>query len=430
MGHIVNPDKEYRLLQQRLDRNVTGAPDSPHFTEILKLLFSPEDAAIARQIPTRFATVGALARKLGVEPAALDERITDMARRGLVIDIARGGRRWVSLAPVVIGFFEYTFMRADDRLPLKELARLFDAYMHGDERFARSVFTAQTQIGRSLVREEALPEGDHTEILDWERASRLIETASAASVSLCACRHKASHLGKACDRPQENCIALNMGAEILVKNGFARPIPTAEAMKILERCKEQGLAQTGDNVRQNAAYICNCCGCCCEMMKAVRVMGLKNAIVTSNWTVEIDAEKCRGCGRCAKLCPVELIDMIPAGVQDGTKTKKKARHDGEFCLGCGVCCTGCKTGAIRMKPRTRRVFTPETTFDKVIAMAIERGRLANLVFEGHGHWGWRAFGRLASILERTPPARALMAVEPLRSAFLEAVVRRAKASVT
>jgi Pyruvate/2-oxoacid:ferredoxin oxidoreductase delta subunit len=323
VGHIINPDKEYRLLQQRLDRNVTGAPDSPHFIQILRLLFSPEEAAIARQIPTRFVTVGRLAKKLGKEPAALDDWITEMALRGLVIDIGRGRRRYVSLAPVVIGFFEYTFMRADDKLPLKELAKLFDAYMHGDDRFARSVFTADTQIGRSLVREEALPEGDHTEILDWERATRLIESASSASVSLCACRHKASHLGKACDRPQENCIALNMGAEILVKNGFARPISTTEAMKILEQCKEMGLAQTGDNVQKNAAYICNCCGCCCEMMKAIRVMGQRNAIVTSNWTVEIDDDKCKGCGKCAKLCPVDLIDMVPAAAKDGEKKVKK-----------------------------------------------------------------------------------------------------------
>nr|MCU0531870.1 hypothetical protein [Syntrophales bacterium] len=91
--------------------------------------------------------------------------------------------------------------------------------------------------------------------------------------------------------------------------------------------------------------------------------------------------------------------------------------------------TGCKSGAIRMKPRPKRVFTPETTFDKVIAMAIERGKLANLVFEGHEHWGWRAFGRIAAALENTPPARALMAIEPLRSAFFDAVVRKAKTSL-
>jgi hypothetical protein len=29
MGHAVNPDLEYRLLQRRLDCNITGAPESP-----------------------------------------------------------------------------------------------------------------------------------------------------------------------------------------------------------------------------------------------------------------------------------------------------------------------------------------------------------------------------------------------------------------
>ena len=90
MGHIHHPDKEYRLLQQRLNRNVTGAPDSPHFMQILKILFSPDEAAITRQIPTRFITVGRLAKKLGMEPAALDGWITGMAHRGLVMDIGRG----------------------------------------------------------------------------------------------------------------------------------------------------------------------------------------------------------------------------------------------------------------------------------------------------------------------------------------------------
>ncbi|RYD05965.1 hypothetical protein N752_06885 [Desulforamulus aquiferis] len=53
MGHIVNPDREYHLLQQRLDLNVTGAPDSEVFIKILRLLFTPEEANFASQIPLR-----------------------------------------------------------------------------------------------------------------------------------------------------------------------------------------------------------------------------------------------------------------------------------------------------------------------------------------------------------------------------------------
>ena len=40
--HLVNPEREYRQLQKRLDRNVSGAPASPVLTKILKLLFTPD----------------------------------------------------------------------------------------------------------------------------------------------------------------------------------------------------------------------------------------------------------------------------------------------------------------------------------------------------------------------------------------------------
>lgn len=55
MGHTVNPDREYRLLQQRMDRMVTGAPDSPALMKLLSLLFSPEEAGLARRIPIAVA---------------------------------------------------------------------------------------------------------------------------------------------------------------------------------------------------------------------------------------------------------------------------------------------------------------------------------------------------------------------------------------
>jgi hypothetical protein len=165
MGHITNPDREYRLLQQRLDRNVTGAPESPTLMKILRILFSPEEVELARRIPSQPTSLDALSRKLDIPRDQLGGKMTEMAQRGVVIDFEHNGQRYFALPPVVIGFFEFTFMRTRDDLPMGELARLFEEYMREDDRFARSVFRGQTQIGRSLVREEALPEGDHTEIL-------------------------------------------------------------------------------------------------------------------------------------------------------------------------------------------------------------------------------------------------------------------------
>jgi ferredoxin len=420
--HLVNPEREYRQLQKRLDRNVSGAPASPVFTKILKLLFTPEQATVARRLPTRPSPLDELSRKVGIPQEELADRLDEMAGRGLVIDLEHDGKRYFSLPPVVIGLFEFAFMRTGDDVAMKELALLFDQYMNESDRFSRAVFDGQTQVGRSMVREEALPKENHTEILDWERASHIVESADLISVGICSCHHKKQHLGEACDRPQKVCLSFGLAADMLIRNGMAEPVATREGVRILEHAKSTGLAQTADNVQRDVGYMCNCCGCCCGMMNAIRTFDIQSAIVSSNWIMDVDRSQCNGCGDCVDTCPVRAISLEVGKI--GKKKRRWAVRDEALCLGCGSCYPTCKYGGIQMKSREQRVFTPETTFDRMVTMAIERGKLANLIFDEPQGLGYRALGRIVSVLEKSPPVKAAMAVQPLRSAFLNALVKR------
>ena len=80
-----------------------------------------------------------------------------------------------------------------------------------------------------------------------------------------------------------------------------------------------------------------------------------------------------------------------------------------------------------MAPREQRVFTPETTFDRIVAMAVERGKLADLIMDNSDGLGFMALGRVVQVLEKLPPYKAAMAVRPLKSVFLNAIVSGVKA---
>ena len=91
-----------------------------------------------------------------------------------------------------------------------------------------------------------------------------------------------------------------------------------------------------------------------------------------------------------------------------------------------MCYGVCEYGGATLRPRKQRVYTPESTFERIVAMAIERGKLAGLLFDAPERLSHRAFARVIHVLEKSPPYKAAMAIAPLRSAFLGAIVNAAK----
>jgi ferredoxin len=272
------------------------------------------------------------------------------------------------------------------------------------------------------VHEPALSEDNSVYVLDWERASEVVRQAPVRAVSLCYCRHKMSHLGKACSAPLDICMTFGTAAESLITHGFARKAGAGECLDLLRQSYEHGLVQLGENVREAPSFICSCCSCCCEGLLAMRRFPGVIPIHTTNFIPELSGGLCVGCGKCAKACPMDAIEMHDAPEPEG-KPSRKAFLDEGRCLGCGLCVRACPKGGIRLAPRDERVITPLNGAHRIVLMAIERGTLQHLIFDNQVLWSHRALAGVLGVILRLPPVKRALASRQVKSRYLEALIR-------
>jgi hypothetical protein len=59
-------------------------------------------------------------------------------------------------------------------------------------------------------------------------------------------------------------------------------------------------------------------------------------------------------------------------------------------------------------------------------MAIERGKLQNLIFDNQVLWSHRAMAAVLGVILKLPPIKQVLAGEQLRSRYLETLIRHTK----
>jgi Pyruvate/2-oxoacid:ferredoxin oxidoreductase delta subunit len=415
----------YRRLTDRLNRFPQGAPPSELLTRILSVLFDSREAELVALLPVKPFTAAKAAAiwKMGEKEAG--NMLDRLADKALLVDFQLNGQMTYVLPPPMAGFFEFSMMRIREDIDQKLLAELFYQYLNQEEDFIRALFTeGQTQLGRAFVNEQVLSDDDALHVLDYERASHVIRTASHRGVSVCYCRHKMMHVDRACAAPMDICMTFNTTAESLIRHGHARAVAVSEGLELLDKAREHNLVQFGENVRQGVNFICNCCGCCCEAMIAARRFAVMHPVHTTAFLPVVDAATCTGCGKCVVLCPVEAMTLVSAN--DPKQPKRKiARVDVDRCLGCGVCLRACtKNHSLSLEHRPKRVLTPLNATHRAVVMAVERGKLQHLLFDNRVLWHHRALAAvLGAILRLTPVARA-MATDQVKSRYLETLALR------
>ena len=469
MGHLTSRDA-YRNLEDRINWFTQGAPASETLTKILQVLFTEKEAKWVAKLPIRPFTLKKAAQLWGTSEAKAEKLLDHLCEKGLLVDSYDRGVRKFVLPPPMIGFFEFSLMRTRGDIDQKYLSELFYQYINVEEDFIKDLFLGMdTKLGRVFVNESVLmtektvnesvlmtEKTNH--ILDYERATHIIEEADFIGVGTCFCRHKNYHLGIPCklNAPMETCLTFgNVARSLAEHGGYTRPIDKAEAKEILEMSYSYNLVQMGENVREHPAFMCNCCGCCCEALEAVRRFSPMQPIATTNYIPKINYDDCVSCGKCEKVCPILAISMQEEVVKgdgsfdnlhdschvikgndssdtlhakcqknrplDITSAQQKRRPviDESICLGCGVCARNCPKKAITLQRRPIEVITPVNSTHRFVLQAIEKGTLQNLVFDNQAFANHRAMAAVFGTILKLPPLKQALASKQFKSVYLD-----------
>jgi Na+-translocating ferredoxin:NAD+ oxidoreductase subunit B len=333
-------EETYRALADALDRLPNGFPRTPSGVELrlLAKLCAPEEAAVACLMGREPEGFEAIAARGGLAPAEARHRLISMARRGLVWPSRAKGGLAFRLAPFVFGIWESQVDDLDH-----ELVHLFEEYMAAGG--ARGIMGADPAIHRVLPAHGAVKS---EKILPYEDVRAIIMDAKAWSVQDCICRKEKDIAGnRACSFPLHNCLSFSAAPRAAAPNDITKE----QALALLDQAEELGLVHSVSNIRTGMFYVCNCCGCCCGILRGITELGIQGSVAAAPYLASVDAEACTGCGVCVTRCQVKAIHL-----HDGVAHVAAAR-----CIGCGLCVTGCAAGAASLsrKAEEETVIPPE-----------------------------------------------------------------------
>jgi len=350
--------EKYEQLQRILDSHPSGAPESKAFDKILKLLFTPDETDIAIHMNFSPKPADELARLAGLTLEEAMQKLEAMADKVIIFSHEKDGAKFYGLVPTIPGLFEFPFMQGGGTPMHEKLGKLWEQY-HADalgEAFAGN----PTPLMRVVPVESTIK--GQTTVHTYEEASKLVEQQDYIAVTKCACRVSVG----ACDKPREVCLVFGTPARFLVSRDRARKISRQEALEILRLSEEAGLVHTTNNSVDKANLICNCCPCCCTVLRGKTQLNHPHAFVTSSYIAVIRPNDCTGCGICAdERCPMQAIE-----IEDDC-----AAVIPEKCIGCGLCVSTCPTQAIELVARDEKPDIPATTKEMAVKILGEKGKL-------------------------------------------------------
>ena len=313
----------YHQLSKAYDK-----PHSKYLPKIFEMCLTKEEASILLSLP---GTPEEAAEKLGSKVQKVSEILKDLFNKGFVLykrvdDKLRYGLNtdlWESILPDKRDFEKFG----------EEFLDLWNSY-HDEEMMASSEKQYTESYTRVIPVEKTIPM-KWGEILPLEKISEILENAKTIAVTECACRT----MSRRCDNPTDVCLLFNEFADIIIERDVAKRISKEEALSIVKRCEDLGLVHQLNNMEpEGYQFLCNCCSCCCSILRGMIFFGKKGVTAKSRYVSSVNSELCDGCGICATRCQFGAMNIVDS----------KAVVDKEKCFGCGLCASKCPVNAIQL----------------------------------------------------------------------------------
>ena len=339
----------YVRLANRLNQNPVQMPLIEEVLVFLREVFSKEQAELGAEFPPGAHTLKALAGLLSRDEKELERLLETMADEGLIFVSRTGnGDKEYSLTPYVPGILEFQNMKGEDTDQVRKRLRLIkDINVALEAMIEKSYQSSDAQQAeppaytlRTIAVEEQLP--NKTTTATWEQLTEIINREESFAAGACYCRQNAKmdgHLCQLSDVPQDSCIYFGKAADFMVERHFAKRLSRQGVLELLAACEKAGLIHNISNFIGDYLVMCNCCGCCCEVLARMKkYRGLKSTFVGSNFVATVDRESCIGCGQCVERCQAGALEM-----KDDMAVVNK-----EYCLGCGNCVVQCPVGSLSL----------------------------------------------------------------------------------
>lgn len=333
-------EEVYRQLRETMARrdNLGWNMDIPEFYEMVKVLFTPEEAEVSIAMPLGSFPPSAIADETGKSEDEVTAILDAMADKGLCMSFVKEGTRVYSALPLMPGIFEFQFMRGTKTDRDREIARAIHSFRNAVAAALGTEPRIRYPMGRVIPVDKDIY-ARHS-VRTYDQVLAYIDQADPISVGTCYCRHEALLLDEndVCGMPMEVCIAFGRTAEYVIERRIGRRVRKEEAADIMRQAEEAGLVHGCVNM-QRLDFICNCCPCHCAILKPVFKQPRPSEAIVHTFEPSFDSGLCNLCGICVDRCPAKALTL-----GDGDTPE----WDQDRCIGCGVCASGCPEDAITL----------------------------------------------------------------------------------